>query len=269
MHMYQVDAFTDRLFSGNPAAVLVLDDWLPDALMLAITQENNLAETAFVKPRPDGAWDLRWFAPAHEVNFCGHATLATAHILFTKAKAETPLIFHTRVGELRVSKESGGYRLDIPRLTPEVIDTLPQALAGVFVEPPTHIFRNFENIFADLGSADAVRSFVPDLAAIALLGPVGLVVTGQEADDAKADFVSRYFAPGAGIPEDPVTGSIHATLVPYWAARLGRDKLMAYQASARGGWLDCALTDDRVTLGGNAVTFMEATISLPSLAAGT
>lgn len=178
MRMYQVDAFTDRLFTGNPAAILVLDDWLPGELMLAITQENNLAETAFVKARPDGAWDLRWFAPAHEVDFCGHATLATAHVLFTKAKADTPLAFHTRVGELRVSRELGGYRLDIPRLTPEVIDTLPQDIAGIFVELPVRIFRNFENIFADLGSADAVRSFVPDLAVIARLGPVGLVVTG-------------------------------------------------------------------------------------------
>lgn len=273
MRMYQVDAFTDRLFTGNPAAVLVLDDWLPDELMLAITQENNLAETAFVKSRPDGTWDLRWFAPAHEVDFCGHATLATAHILFTTAKADTPLVFHTRVGELRVSREEPGYRLDIPRLAPEVIDTLPPEIAGVFAEPPVCTFRNFENIFADLGSADAVRSFVPDLVAIARLGPVGLVVTGQEDQGAcagaKAHFVSRYFAPGAGIPEDPVTGSIHATLVPYWAARLGHNKLVAYQASARGGWLDCELTDDRVILGGNAVTFMEATISLPSTTVGT
>lgn len=263
MRMYQVDAFTDRLFAGNPAAVLVLDDWLPDTLMLAITQENNLAETAFVKARPDGAWDLRWFAPAHEVDFCGHATLATAHILFTKSGAEAPLVFHTRVGELRVAKGTAGYRLDIPRLSPEVIDSLPREIAGIFAVPPVCIFRNFENIFVDLGSADAVRSFVPDLAVISRLGPVGLVVTGQEAEGAKADFVSRYFAPGAGIPEDSVTGSIHATLVPYWASRLGRDKLMAYQASTRGGWLECELTEDRVFLGGNAVTFMEATISLP------
>lgn len=263
MRMYQVDAFTDRLFAGNPAAVLVLDDWLPDDLMLAITQENNLAETAFVKARSDGTWDLRWFAPAHEVNFCGHATLATAHILFAKAEADSPLVFHTRVGELRVARSLGGYRLDLPRLAPEVIDTLPREIEDIFVVPPIRIFRNFENIFADLGSADAVRRFVPDLAAIVRLGPVGLVVTGQENEKAKAHFVSRYFAPGAGIPEDPVTGSIHATLVPYWAERLGRHELMAYQASARGGWLYCELTDDRVILGGNAVTFMEATISLP------
>ena len=263
MRMYQVDAFTDRLFAGNPAAVLVLDDWLPDDLMLAITQENNLAETAFAKPRPDGAWDLRWFAPAHEVDFCGHATLATAHVLFAQYGAMAELVFRTRVGELQVSIGDSGYRLDIPRLPPEPVDALPPELAGIFVAPPVHIFRNFENIFVDLGSGDAVRSFNPDLAVIARLGPVGLAVTGQEADGARADFVSRYFAPGAGIPEDPVTGSIHATLVPYWARKLGRDRLMAYQASERGGWLDCELTADRVFLSGHAVTFMEATIFLP------
>lgn len=265
MRMYQVDAFTNHLFAGNPAAVLVLDDWLSDALMLAITQENNLAETAFVKARSDGAWDLRWFAPAQEVDFCGHATLATAHVLFTKSGAEAPLVFHTKVGELRVSKDAGGYRLDIPRLAPEIVDALPQEISGNFAQPPVCIFRNFENIFVDLGNADAVRSFVPDLTAIARLGPIGLVVTGLEAEDGKADFVSRYFAPGAGIPEDPVTGSIHATLVPYWSSRLGRDKLMAYQASARGGWLDCELAEDRVYLVGDAVTFMEATISLSDM----
>jgi predicted PhzF superfamily epimerase YddE/YHI9 len=263
MRMYQVDAFTDRLFTGNPAAVLVLEDWLSDDLMLAITQENNLAETAFVKPRLEGTWDLRWFAPAHEVDFCGHATLATAHVLFTKHGAAGPLVFHTRIGELRVSKEIGGYRLDIPCLLPKVIDSLPHEVASIFAAPPISVFRNFENIFADLGRADAVRGFVPDLTAIARLGPVGLVVTGREADEANADFVSRYFAPGAGIPEDPVTGSIHATLVPYWAKKLGRRRLLAYQASPRGGWLNCELTEERVFLEGNAVTFMEATISLP------
>ncbi len=263
MRMYQVDAFTDQLFGGNPAAVLVLEKWLPDDLMLAISQENNLAETAFAKRRPDGAWDLRWFAPAHEVDFCGHATLATAHILFTQHEADSDLVFHTRVGELRVSKAERGYRLDIPRLDPEPIERLPPEIADIFSEPPVSIFRNFENIFADLGSAEAVRTFVPDLSAIGKLGSVGLVVTGVEASGEPADFVSRYFAPGAGIPEDQVTGSIHATLVPYWGTKLGRDRLMAFQASARGGWLDCELMNESVQLAGNAVTFMTATISLP------
>lgn len=263
MRMYQVDAFTDQLFAGNPAAVLVREDWLSDDLMLAITQENNLAETAFVKPRQDGAWDLRWFAPAHEVDFCGHATLATAHILFTEHEVDSDLIFHTRVGELRVSKEARGYRLNVPRLPPEAVESLPHEIADIFLVPPVGMFRNFENIFVDLGSAEVVRNFVPDLTAISKLGSVGLVVTGVDADSSPADFVSRYFAPGAGIPEDPVTGSIHATLVPYWAAKLGRNKLMGFQASARGGWLDCELTEERVLLSGNAVTFMEATIFIP------
>ncbi|RWG07870.1 MAG: PhzF family phenazine biosynthesis protein [Mesorhizobium sp.] len=266
--MYQVDAFTDRLFEGNPAAVLLLEEWLADPMMLSIAQENNLAETAFVKARSDGAWDLRWFAPAHEVDFCGHATLATAHVLLTTAGAEAPLVFHTRVGELRVTRASRGYRLDIPRLAPEPLDALPAEVASIFDPLPVNIFRNFENVFADLGDAAAVRRFVPDLAAIARLGPVGLVVTGQELGGGNADFVSRYFAPGAGIPEDPVTGSIHATLVPYWAGRLGLKRLIAHQASARGGWLECELAEDRVYLVGNAVTFMEATLSLPENLSG-
>ena len=266
MQMYQVDAFTDRLFAGNPAAVLVLEEWLTDDLMLAIAQENNLAETAFVKARLDGEWDLRWFAPAHEVDFCGHATLATAHILLAGVGPDVnaPMVFHTRVGQLRVAKVPHGYRLDIPCLLPEPLEALPPEIANTFGEVPVSIFRNFENIFVDLGSADAVQRFVPDLAAIALLGHVGLVVTGQANASGRAHFASRYFAPGAGIPEDPVTGSIHATLVPYWADRLGMNRLTAFQASARGGWLECELVEDRVFLVGNAVTFLEATISLPT-----
>jgi predicted PhzF superfamily epimerase YddE/YHI9 len=263
MRMFQVDAFADRVFEGNPAAVLVLDDWLPDELMLAIAQENNLAETAFTKAHADGSWDLRWFAPAHEVDFCGHATLATAHVLLSEFGAKAPLAFRTRVGQLHVSKLPIGYRLDLPCLPPEPLEALPTEIVGTFAESPAYVFRNFENIFADLGSADAVRRFTPDLAVIARLGPVGLVVTGREADGGRADFVSRYFAPGAGIPEDPVTGSIHATLVPYWSQRIGRSKLIAFQASSRGGWLDCELAEDRVLLAGNAVTFMEASIFLP------
>ena len=183
-------------------------------------------------------------------------------MLFTSGLGHELVVFHTRVGELRVSKCNHGYRLDIPILPPEEITVLPKEISFVFETAPEYIFRNFENIFADLGSADLVRKFVPDLTAIAALGRLGLVVTGQAGDGEVADFVSRYFAPGAGIPEDPVTGSIHATLVPYWAERLKRRKLVAFQASARGGWLRCELTDERVLLEGNAVTFMEATVLL-------
>lgn len=261
MRMFQVDAFTDRVFSGNPAAVLILENWLSDDLMLSIAQENNLAETAFVRSRPDGAWDLRWFAPFHEVDFCGHATLATAHVLLTETATTAPLVFHTRVGQLRVRTSGRGYHLNMPSLPPQALAELPTPVAGIFQVPPVALFQNFENIFAELDTADAVRSFTPDLNAIAALGPVGLAVTGRETG--RADFVSRYFAPGSGIPEDPVTGSIHATLVPYWAGRLGRNSLTAYQASARGGWIDCELLEDRVELIGHAVTYMKARISLP------
>lgn len=265
MRMFQVDAFTDRLFAGNPAAVLVLDEWLDDALMLAIAQENNLAETAFTIPRDNGGWHLRWFTPAHEVDFCGHATLATAHVLATAYKAGGTIVFETRVGELRVQHGDGDYCLDIPCLNPESLDTLPNDLNGVFQRPPTALFRNFENIFADVGTEEAVRTFKPDLSKIALLGPVGLVITGEGNGASGASFVSRYFVPGAGIPEDPVTGSIHATLVPYWSNRLGRHRHQAFQASARGGWLDCEQSKDRVLLRGNAVTFMDAQIAIDSL----
>lgn len=149
--------------------------------MLKIAQKNNLAETAFVKPRTDGTWDLRWFAPAHEVGFCGHATLATAHFLFTQYGAQETLVFHTKVGDLRASKVSTECRLDLPRLAAEVIDTLPPQIEGIFAVSPVAIFRNFENIFADLGTAEAVRAFIPDLEAIARLGAMGLVVTRREA----------------------------------------------------------------------------------------
>lgn len=262
MRLYHVDAFAERLFTGNPAAVLVVDDWPADAVMQAIAQENNLSETAFVRRRADGAWDLRWFAPAHEVDFCGHATLATAHVLFTTGLVAGEVAFHTRVGILRAAQVGQGYRLDLPRLDPVALPAVPQAIAALFVVPPVAVFRNFENIFIDLGSGAAVRAFVPDLAAIVRIAPLGLVVTGREDSDARADFASRYFAPAAGIPEDPVTGSIHSTLVPYWAGVLARDHLLAHQASARGGWLDCTLTDSRVHLVGQAVTYLEGTIRL-------
>ncbi len=262
MRMFQVDAFTDRPFAGNPAAVLVLDDWLAEELMLKIAAENNLAETAFTTARPDGTWDLRWFTPAMEVDFCGHATLATAHILFTEHAAPGALTFHTRVGALSVTRDGQAYRLDLPALPPQPLDALPADMRSSFTTPPQHIFRNFENIFAVLDSPEAVRRFQPDMGALARLGRLGLAVTAQDALG-RADFISRYFAPGAGIPEDPVTGSIHATLVPYWADRLGRDRLTAYQASARGGWLGCRLAGDRVILTGQAVTFMEARVFLP------
>lgn len=256
--MYQVDAFSDRVFGGNPAAVLLLDDWLAENVMQLIAAENNLAETAFARPNGEG-WDLRWFTPVHEVDFCGHATLATAHVLATHHEVAGEMAFSTRVGELRVMRVDDGYRMDLPAFPPETLHDLPAPIAELFTDIDHNAFRNFENIFVELPDETAVRAFMPDLAKIATLKQQGLVITGKSGT---YDFVSRYFAPGAGIPEDPVTGSIHATLVPYWAAKLGKTKLSAFQASERGGHLLCELAGDRVLIAGKAVTFMKAEIYL-------
>lgn len=270
MQMFQVDAFTDRLFAGNPAAVLILDDWLPEHIMQSIASENNLAETAFARanlsagePGKNSSWDLRWFTPTHEVNFCGHATVATAHILATEHGVETDMLFETRIGTLKVRQSADGYQLDVPTFPPEQLDSFPAEIADIFGTTPAQPFKNFENIFAELPSEHAVRNFIPDLHAIAQLGTTGLVITAPGAEHgAEHDFVSRYFVPGAGIPEDPVTGSTHATLVPYWAEKLGKIQLRAFQTSVRGGLLICELAGDRVLICGHAVTFMEAQVRI-------
>ena len=263
LRMFQVDAFTDRVFAGNPAAVLILDAWLDDAVMQSIAQENNLSETAFAVPSVAFAWGLRWFTPAHEADFCGHATLATAHVLTAEYGVSGTMTFHTRMGDLRAAKDGEAYCIDIPALPPEPLNAMPKELDGAFAAPPTDVFRNFENVFANLGSEAAVRRFKPDLMRISRLGKTGLVVTGVGDGTSGAAFVSRYFAPGAGISEDPVTGSTHATLAPYWSSILGTSRGRAFQASPRGGWLDYELVKDRVFLRGAARTFMEATIFPP------
>ncbi|MCO4319788.1 PhzF family phenazine biosynthesis protein [Phyllobacterium sp. 21LDTY02-6] len=258
LDMYQVDAFTTELFSGNPAAVLVLDDWLGEATMQSIAAENNLAETAFVRRGRDG-WDLRWFTPVHEVDFCGHATLASAHVLARELGIKGPYSFETRVGTLRVSEGDGAYQLDFPSFPPEPLGDveLPEGLSAT---PIVAAFRNFENVFIEIESEAALAEFVPDHQKILRLQPLSLVVTARGDEH---DFVSRYFAPHAGIPEDPVTGSIHATLTPYWAGKLGKNRLSAFQRSRRGGRLGCELAGDRVLITGAAITFMKAEIYLP------
>lgn len=260
MNMYQVDAFTNKLFTGNPAAVIILDNWLDNFLMQAIALENNLAETAYTKFRSDGTWDLRWFSPTQEVDFCGHATLATAHILYTTKNISTDIIFHTNVGRLIVSKTAQGYCLSIPRLEPELVEQIPNEIIELFSSLSITVFKDAFNYYVDIGTSQAVRDFIPNMSIIEKLGQIGLVVTGTCLPEESEDFVSRSFAPGVGIPEDPVTGSTHATLVPYWAEKLGKRKLLAYQASKRGGWLYCELKDNQVMLEGNAVTFMKAEV---------
>lgn len=257
--MYQIDAFATRLFEGNPAAVVVLNErWLDNATMQAIASENNLAETAFVRPNGAG-WELRWFTPVHEVEFCGHATLATAHALASELGVVGHMRFDTRVGQLRVGKEGNMYRLDVPAFLPHPIEKEPDVFAEIFAEGYVASFRNFENLFVELPNECSVANFIPNLTQIAELAPAGLAITA--AGDA-CDFVSRYFVPAAGIPEDPATGSTHATLAPYWSSKTGRTKLRARQLSARGGHFECEVIDDRVIISGGAVTFMKGSLRL-------
>jgi predicted PhzF superfamily epimerase YddE/YHI9 len=258
--MFQVDAFAERLFAGNPAAVLILEDWLDDALMQAIAAENNLSETAFAR-RHGPKFDLRWFTPTVEVSFCGHATLATAHILATEYGMDGEIAFATRdVGRITVRPaEPGRYTLDLPSFPPALVEP-PAVLPALFPNGWDLVLRAAENLYVVLQTDAAVREYQPDMSGILALTGLSLCITAPGSD---CDFVSRYFAPGAGIPEDPVTGSIHASLTPYWAERLGRAELHAVQASGRGGLLDCALAGDRVFVTGRAITYMDATIRLP------
>lgn len=263
--MFQVDAFAERLFLGNPAAVLILDDWLDDSLMQAIAAENNLPETAFARPA-DSGYQLRWFTPLQEVDFCGHATLATAHVLATAYGVTGGISFSTKsVGILRVhSGEPGFYTLDFPSLPPAPVAAPPHNLIALFPDGWDDVLRRSENFYVVVRSAAAVRDYTPDFAGILALAGLSLCITAADDAGGVADFVSRYFAPGAGISEDPVTGSIHASLTPYWAGRLGRHSLRAVQASRRGGRLDCTLAGDRVLITGQAITYMEARITIPA-----
>lgn len=255
--LYQVDAFATQPFTGNPAAVLVLRDWLSDATMLAIAEENNVAMTCFVRQNATG-WDLRWFTPTMEASFCGHGTLATAHVLATEKAILGDFAFYTQAGILTVSRQSKGYALDIPTMPYEVVAELPAAVAALLLRHEA-AFCNSRSWFIELADESTVRSFVPDLTAIAALHPLSFVIT---APGEHHDFVSRHFAPGAGISEDSVTGSTHASLVPYWSRKLERQMLSAYQCSNRGGLLECELRGDTVRIIGNAVTYLKGQIFL-------
>jgi PhzF family phenazine biosynthesis protein len=265
--VYQVDAFTDVAFGGNPAAVCPVEAFPGDSLMQNIAMEMNLAETAFVVPVDAGAghYRLRWFTPTVEVNFCGHATLATAFILFTRLNPDADrLRFDTRVGALYVSRlPDGRLQLDLPNLKP-VPTSAPEGLAQALGAAPLEVFdantgdSDLLLIYAD---SETVASMTPDMAAMQALAPYGFIVTAP--GQGVVDFVSRCFFPNIGIPEDPVTGSAHCASGPYWAARLGKKALRARQISARGGdlWLDVA--EDRVLVAGHAVETLSGTLQLP------
>ena len=255
--IYQVDAFTNRLFGGNPAAVVLLDDWLPDAVLQAIAAENNLAETAFVIPRPDVV-PLRWFTPAVEVDLCGHATLATAHVLFRhRTPSAERLCFDTRSGKLVVTRIGETLSMDFPSRPGRPVMIGDDLVAALGARPrEVHLARDLLAVFDTEAEVRAIR---PDFAAMAALDAFAVIVS---APGDECDFVSRFFAPAAGIPEDPVTGSAHCTLIPYWAERLGKTELAARQISARGGELACRLNGDRVLIAGRAVEYLRGEISV-------
>lgn len=257
--IYQIDAFTDRLFGGNPAAVVTLESWLPDEVMQAVAAENNLAETAFVGPGERNP-RLRWFTPTVEVDLCGHATLATAHVLFTSHFPDRgELAFETRSGVLVVRRQGDQLVLDFPARPGVPVDVGADVAAALGAWPvETWQARDLLVVLED---EDLVRNLRPDIRLIAALDVFAVMVTAAGSD---VDFVSRFFAPRAGIPEDPVTGSAHCTLTPYWAARLGRTRLTARQVSRRGGTLECELAGDRVLIAGRCVEYLRGVIDVPA-----
>ena len=258
--LYQVDAFTSRLFGGNPAAVCPLTEWLPDATMQAIAAENNLAETAFFVPQGDG-YLLRWFTPTVEVDLCGHATLASGYVVTRiLAPERRSVIFDTlKAGPLEVSREGDRLAMDFPAWAPELKPADPRVLAALGA-PPVESFVARGRTLAVFDRAEEVAALRPDFAAMRLIEGADAIATAPGRDG--VDFVSRYFAPNYGVDEDPVTGSAHCVLAPYWAARLGKEQLTARQISARGGELTCTLRGDRVTIAGHAVLYFEGTITV-------
>ena len=255
--IYQVDAFASQVFAGNPAAVCPLDAWLPDEVMQAIAQENNLAETAFLVQRGEGAeYDLRWFTTVNEVDLCGHATLASAYVVANHlVRGATEMCFHSRSGLLTVSREGELYTLGFPALPPKRIDDDP-AIAVALGATPTELYYQAQ-MMAVFGSEAAVTALTPDMPKVAALDTRGVIATAP--GDA-CDFVSRYFAPQNGNPEDPVTGSAHCISTPYWAARLGKSKMTARQISARGGDLEVELRGERVLISGRVAPYLEGRI---------
>lgn len=254
---YEVSAFTTNPFGGNPAGVCPLESWLPDATLQQIAANNNLSETAFVVSRGQD-FDLRWFTPAVEVDLCGHATLAAAFVLFNQRGISGNAIhFHSRSGVLAVSRDGELLTLDFPS-RPATACAVPETLVRGLGAAPTAVLKS-RDYLAVFPSAADVRALAPDFAALQKLDCLGLIATAPGDD---CDFVSRFFAPAAGINEDPVTGSAHCTLIPYWAERLGKTRLFARQISQRGGELFCELAGDRVRMGGKAVLYLRGEIEI-------
>jgi PhzF family phenazine biosynthesis protein len=258
LKLYQVDAFADQVFKGNPAAICPLDSWLDDALMQSIAVENNLSETAYFVAK-DGAYDLRWFTPAAEVDLCGHATLATAHVVLTHVEPGAKSVaFDTRSGRLTVTRGADGLlAMDFPSQPGKEI-AVSEAVIQALGAEPSSLFIS-EDMMAVFERESQIRAIEPDLPTVKQLDGRGLIIT---APGEEVDFVSRFFAPKHNIPEDPVTGSAHCMLTPYWAERLGKRELRARQISARGGDLACTLDGERIRIAGRAAEYMIGEISL-------
>lgn len=264
--LYQVDAFTDKRFHGNPAAICPLEQWLPDSVLQAIAAENNLSETAFYvrsnehsASGADSPVRLRWFTPAVEIDLCGHATLATALVMLDVRKEISGELveFETRSGTLVVHRDGDRYAMDFPARPPAPCDAHPH-LAAALGATPSEVLDARDYLCVFPGEAD-VRALTPDMAKLATLDRFGMIVT---APGSNCDFVSRFFAPAKGVPEDPVTGSSHCTLIPYWAKRLGKNWMHARQVSARGGELWCEMRGDRVRIAGHGVLYLEGEIEI-------
>jgi PhzF family phenazine biosynthesis protein len=250
--LFHVDAFTDKPFSGNPAAVCILPRWKEDPWMQAVAAEMNLSETAFLVQTSKG-FDLRWFTPKVEVDLCGHATLASAHVLWQEdlAKPEAELCFSTQSGILKAARHGNDIELDFP-MKPEEPAEAPPGLVEALDVKPTYLGKNQFDYLVEVESEAVLRAISPDFKRLATIPVRGIIVTSRSADS-EFDFLSRFFAPAAGIDEDPVTGSAHCCLGPYWGKRLGKNEFVAYQASARGGVVKVRVTEGRTFLGGRAV----------------
>lgn len=258
-----IDAFSDQVFRGNPAAVIITDYWLGKRLMQNIASENNLSETAFLVKKDDHSYAIRWFSPLTEIDFCGHATLASAFVLFAKLPALNSLKFTAKaVGELLIKKlVSGKIQMDFPNTKPIYTDNIPESLLAALSIEPKEVYQNAQAYFAIYSSEEEVINIKTDNSLLKTLYPRDLVATSLSKND-EFDFLSRYFWPANGGDEDPVTGSIHTGLAPFWSERLEKAKLIGYQASKRGGVLECEVKDDRVLISGNAVQYMTGTISI-------
>jgi PhzF family phenazine biosynthesis protein len=262
MRLLQIDAFTAHAFRGNPAAVCLVNRDVDDAWMQNVAAEMNLSETAFLRRRDDGDWSLRWFTPTIEVDLCGHATLASAHALWEEAllPADETARFHTRSGLLTAQRDGDRIELNFPTM-PEQPAPTPEPLAAALGATPLYVGRNQFDLIVELASEDEIRALRPNMALLATIPVRGVIVTSRGAA-AGIDFVSRFFGPASGVDEDPVTGSAHCALAPFWSSRLGKTSFVARQVSPRGGELRVVLDGDRVRLAGSAVTVFRGELAV-------